>query len=1260
MCNRRAARNMLVCLLTLVLALGGALPPGSKTHANPAPLLSNGGFESGLTGWNVYYNSSAYVSVTDQQAYAGSYSLKVDDVSASAVHGAESHKFPVVAGGQYTATAYTRVDSGQGLIYLNFYNASNQKIDQKTAGSSATAGQWKALTASLTAPAGATTASVSLHGTTTNTGIAYYDEIGVVERIVLRGSVNDAVYASPVAWTDVYLYAAADTGFLTPLDKGLSNKDGLFSLQGGVTQGDYVIRAMKDGYQRATMAVEVGQGSSISLAVSLTPDSVAVPYPVGGSATVPATGEPIAGADIVLYDDDDLSFTTPIGTATSAADGTFAIDTSVPNGTYQVRATKTGFYATTVPVTVRDSAQDGVQIRMLPRDDVSLTEMPTPPAAHPRLYVTPDLIPQMQARLEHPVLAPAWEQLEQQSAIPALSGKSSGSTLAIESYDFPEPEQARFVKIVGRGNSVNDWNSITETELYTRDPSDNLLKLTVSDVSWSSQDGAYDGNKTIDGVIGPESRWSAQGREEWIQYDLSVTEQVYAIGLAWHAGNTRQSLFDVYVSVDGSDWSWIDLGSGNAPGELAPPAAGKSNYSPEIKNAIEYNAMKYLLKGDTDSGRLAIEAALRFMDTAVFADPDPFRPIGDTMHAAALVYDWCFPLLTAEEKTAFIANLKDLAGQMEMGYPPIGGGPISGHASENMLMRDWLAAGIAVYGEDPEMYNLSAQRFFNEFVPARNFWYLSGMNHQGDSYGVGVRYLGEMWAQWLFERMGHGPVFVPEQGEMLYRALYMRRPDGQWLRDGDSFTTNSNPPGAYWKYPSTLLLATSYYKDPYLQDEFQRQYTLGLNPLAELLFLDPDLTSSPVSQLPLTRYFGFPYGSMVARTGWSSDTPGTRASDVVAEMKVGNYSYGNHQHLDMGSFQLYYKGALALDSGMYQGRNGGYGSQHDIHYYKRTIAHNSMLVYDPAERFYSGWRNDGGQRKVANVRYLDDLLGKNYYHGLVLGQQFGPDPVAPDFSYIKGDLTAAYTSKVKQFQRSFLFLNLKDVEHPAAMVVFDKVIASDPNFRKYWLLHSMEEPQISGNTTTLVRSEGGYEGKLVNETLLPASGNARLEKVGGSGQEFEVFGANIAQTPIPPAGQHTIEAGAWRMQLSPETPSETDHFLNVMQVMDNDGTSPLAVEAVDSERMVGAAIDDYVVLFGKSGNKESGTVTFATYGPQPALKYVIADLASGTWRIAKTGETEPDEAEVGEEGGVLYFTGAPGTYTLTYLGNGSLYSRERQ
>jgi hypothetical protein len=46
-----------------------------------------------------------------------------------------------------------------------------------------------------------------------------------------------------------------------------------------------------------------------------------------------------------------------------------------------------------------------------------------------------------------------------------MSGQSSGTTTALENYDFTDVT-ARYVRIVGHGNSANDWNSITETELY--------------------------------------------------------------------------------------------------------------------------------------------------------------------------------------------------------------------------------------------------------------------------------------------------------------------------------------------------------------------------------------------------------------------------------------------------------------------------------------------------------------------------------------------------------------------------------------------------------------------------------------------------------------------------------------------------------------------------------------------------------------------------------------------------------------------------
>jgi hypothetical protein len=51
----------------------------------------------------------------------------------------------------------------------------------------------------------------------------------------------------------------------------------------------------------------------------------------------------------------------------------------------------------------------------------------------------------------------------------ALSGRqSSGSSLALERYTFGE-QGGRYVRIVGHGNTANDWNSLTEVEIWGRD-----------------------------------------------------------------------------------------------------------------------------------------------------------------------------------------------------------------------------------------------------------------------------------------------------------------------------------------------------------------------------------------------------------------------------------------------------------------------------------------------------------------------------------------------------------------------------------------------------------------------------------------------------------------------------------------------------------------------------------------------------------------------------------------------------------------------
>lgn len=163
---------------------------------------------------------------------------------------------------------------------------------------------------------------------------------------------------------------------------------------------------------------------------------------------------------------------------------------------------------------------------------------------------------------------------------------------------------------------------------------------------------------------------------------------------------------------------------------------------------------------------------------------------------------------------------------------------------------------------------------------------------------------------------------------------------------------------------------------------------------------------------------------------------------------------------------------------------------------------------------------------------LDSLLSEEYTVGKVLAHGFGPDAQAPDYSYLKGDITQAYTRKVKEAKRSFVFLNLKSETVPAALIVYDKVSASSPDFRKYWLLHSIEEPTLEGNTFTVRRTKDGDSGMLHNTVLLPQADNLRIDKVGGPGKENWVFGTNYPNDAVAPYLDNANERGAWRVSFT--------------------------------------------------------------------------------------------------------------------------------
>jgi hypothetical protein len=601
----------------------------------------------------------------------------------------------------------------------------------------------------------------------------------------------------------------------------------------------------------------------------------------------------------------------------------------------------------------------------------------------------------------------------------------------------------------------------------------------------------------------------------------------------------------------------------------------------------ELSALDYLMTTDKKHARAAIDMIIDTLETAEYPDlSDISRPIGRLMVTGSIVYDWCYDHLTAAEKTRFVNAFVRLAKMLECGYPPVKDNSIVGHASEWMIMRDLISTGIAIYDEFPEMYHLAAGRFFREHLPARNWFYPGGAYHQGTSY-FNVRFANDLYALWIFDRMGAGNVYHPSQQDVFYDIIYKRRPDGQVMPSGDVNYTRRRPAS----YSLPAYMAASYYKDEYINYEFMRNPRVdNQNKLFEFLWRDTKLGSRKPDDLPLTRYSGFPFGWMIARTGWGNES-------VIAEMKINEYNFLNHQHHDAGSFQLYYKGPLAIDAGTYQGSSGGYNSPHNKNFFKRTIAHNSLLIYDPEEKF-SAWGyggrdksefvdNDGGQRLPGGnwrpAKILEELLEGDYKTGTVIATGFGPDKHIPEYSYLKGDITEAYTSKVSEVKRSFMFFNFKDSKVPAALIVFDKIVSADPSFKKFWLLHSIEEPEINQNNITIERTKNGDRGKLVNTVLLPELNNADIVPVGGPGKEFWVFGTNY---PNEPRDNHdeANERGAWRVEVSPKKAAKEDYYLNVMQVADRNHKKMHEVKHIDGKYITGVQIADRIATFSKNAD----------------------------------------------------------------------------
>lgn len=276
------------------------------------------------------------------------------------------------------------------------------------------------------------------------------------------------------------------------------------------------------------------------------------------------------------------------------------------------------------------------------------------------------------------------------------------------------------------------------------------------------------------------------------------------------------------------------------------------------------------------------------------------------------------------------------------------------------------------------------------------------------------------------------------------------------------------------------------------------------------------------------------------------------------------------------------------------------------------------------------------------------------------------------YIYARGDATRAYhPTKVSLFTRELIYLKDSNV-----LVVFDRVHSTQAEYKKAWLLHGVNEPEMEkiSQSTGQNIGHGGIafsdaqsftfregQGQLRVHCLLPRE--REVVKRGGPGWEYWTpgdasggawgSGRNWPLIPfaggllpedaillkmwktfwgqelgrILPSNSKAVVPGAWRIEVSPRVLAREDLFLHVLEIQDAAQQDSLQVEAIDGYNMAGARIGNRLMVFFArdsspvteaevsvpDGSVESGLFT----GMQPNAQYELqlTDLGAPRGRL---------------------------------------------
>lgn len=363
--------------------------------------------------------------------------------------------------------------------------------------------------------------------------------------------------------------------------------------------------------------------------------------------------------------------------------------------------------------------------------------------------------------------------------------------------------------------------------------------------------------------------------------------------------------------------------------------------------------------------------------------------------------------------------------------------------------------------------------------------------------------------------------------------------------------------------------------------------------------------------LPNSEVFGD--GAMnlvITRSGWSKQ-------DTFVSFRAG-HSFTHHGHYDAGHFTLFKGAPLIVNSSSY---NGYVDTPHRLNYSQRTVAKNSLLVMRPGDRsflsrlftgiLFKESVDDGGQRVVFptgnNIQNVDQWRNNIGALGHFEGGRL--DAVHFEngtYAYTRADLSGAYDStaydsekrggKISSAVREFFYLIDED-----RLLIYDKVVSTDPGYTKKWILHTSNQPLLPSATRLQGQADAGIfesnsdalriennPGSVDVKRILPKQSIIRM--VGGEGYRYyvehdgidgavdgEFNGTNFVEGSSDSAW---FDSANWRIEIQPRSPQLVDRFLVSMSpALGEDRSAEVeALEFVAGE-LPGLVTPNSVVLY---------------------------------------------------------------------------------